>query len=1082
MIRRLSPLLALAITANAQNKKTYDKANDPFAKEGNPPPSIVKITPEEEAAILKEVTVPEGFDVSLFATSSAANYPVFVAAAPNGDVYVASDGNGAQGKAPKRGRVIRLRDTDGDGRADETKVFCEIDSPRGVLWDRDRLYVVHPPHLSAFIDKDGDGVAEEEKRLVSDIAFGFPDRPADHTTNGVSMGVDGWLYIAGGDFAFMKATGSDGKTLQHRNGGVIRVRPDGSDIQIYATGTRNILEVAISPEMDIFTRDNTNDGGGWNVRFHHFPGIGDHGYPRLYKNFGDEIIQPIADYGGGSGCGAVFIDEPGFGEWNNAPFTADWGSGALWKHNLKIKGATFIEPEPPQPFIKLYRPTDGDVDAMSRVYLASWKGATFNWEGADVGFIVQVKPKDFKPQPLPDFKKLADDELVKLLSSDSYRRRIEAQREIIARGYPEAAVKGLVETALDSSKPTAVRAIAILAFTGAADKAPELFDKITKLPADPAFDAIAARALAENADWYAKRNNGAFTVPVGWKNQPSTLIQLNRMISSSPAWNRAARKTVFNLTLGNSDTLVRHTAVQALAKMQDHELAFTYLEDASADTTKPGEQASGPQHDPESRGRPDALLALARMHKPEVIDGLITWIAKTTDPEQRTGILSALCRLYFHDGEWKGDSWGTRPDTRGPYYQPETWAQSERIMGVLKQLVGDANPEEAAFLVKEMNRNRIQSNDALERVLALAKNDPKLLPDATAQLATAENIPVDAIPLLISATQIDPASMEPTAAATTLMNAVIALTKTDSHEGCISSIPAIIALGKISGAGKEAEAARTTFLNSPKLENHHAVLEAEAEKVGTPAAQWADAALLNLSARKDGSPESRELTTRALEEGWKDVKRRVQILKAVASIKHNPYSEKVLAALDDPEKSVAKAAEGAAKAMKLEKKTAASGPLVGAMKTEEAIKQVLKTKGDPSLGEQVFARASCTTCHTTKESEPQKGPYLGNIAQTYDRKALAEAILDPNATVSQGFATNVITTKDGQSYMGFVTFESAEKVSLRDITGKETSIDAKNIATREKPPMSMMPPGLAAGLTMREFASMLDYLEEIAKK
>ncbi len=1082
MIRRLSPLLALTLAAHAQDKKAYDKANDPFAQEGNPPPSITKLTPEQEAEILKGVTVPEDFDVSLFATASAANYPVFLAAAPNGDLYVASDGNGAQGKAPKRGRVIRLRDTDGDGRADETKVFCEIDSPRGVLWDNDRLYVVHPPHLSAFIDKDGDGVAEEEKRLVSDIAFGFAGRPADHTTNGISMGVDGWLYIAGGDFAFMKATGSDGKTLQHRNGGVIRVRPDGSDIQIYATGTRNILEVAISPEMDMFTRDNTNDGGGWNVRFHQFTGIGDHGYPRLYKNFGDEIIQPIADYGGGSGCGAVYIDEPGFGEWNNAPFTADWGTGALWRHSLKIKSAAFTETEPPQPFIKLYRPTDGDVDAMSRVYLASWKGATFNWEGPEVGFIVQVKPKGFTPEPLPDFRKASDADLVKLCESESYRRRIEAQRELIRRGLPDAAVESLTALAADPAKPIAARAAALLAFTHFPEKGKALSEKIAKLPVDPAFDALVARGTAEDADWVAKKHDGSFTIPQGWKNQPSTLVQLNRMISASPAWNRATRKAVFNLTLGNSDTLVRHTAVQALAKMQDHELAFSYLADAAGDTTEPGDTAAGPQHDPESRGRPDALQALARMHKPEVVTGLIEWLGKTKDMEERQDILSALCRLYFHDGEWKGDSWGTRPDTRGPYYQPEPWSETPRVGETLKEILANAPAEEAAFLVKEMNRNRIQSNDALERVLALAKTDPKLLPDAAAQLATAENIPVDAIPLLLSAAQADTTGVEPTTAATMLMNAVIALSKTDSAEGAIISLQTLLNLSKIQGAGKEAEAARNSYFSSQKLENHHHALEEEAAKIGTPNAQWADAALLTLSARTNGTPESREATKKALEEGWKDVKRRTQILRAVAQLKHNPYADKVLEALDDPDKAVSGAAKNAAKAMKLEKKTAASGPLVGSLKNEEVIALIMKTKGDAAAGEQIFNRVSCNTCHTTDESQAPKGPYLGNIAQTYKRAELAEAILDPNKTVSQGFATNAITTKDGQSHVGFVTFESAEKVTLRSITGQETTVETKNIASREKPPISMMPPGLAAGLTIHEFAGLLDYLEALSKK
>ena len=83
------------------------------------------------------------------------------------------------------------------------------------------------------------------------------------------------------------------------------MRPDGTGLELYSTGTRNILEVAVSPEMDLFARDNTNDGGGWDVRFHHFTGGDDHGYPRLYKNFADECIPPLADYGGGSGCGAA---------------------------------------------------------------------------------------------------------------------------------------------------------------------------------------------------------------------------------------------------------------------------------------------------------------------------------------------------------------------------------------------------------------------------------------------------------------------------------------------------------------------------------------------------------------------------------------------------------------------------------------------------------------------------------------------------------------------------------------------------------------------------------------------------------
>ena len=103
-----------------------------------------------------------------------------------------------------------------------------------------------------------------------------------------------------------------------------------------------------SPLLDLFGRDNTNDGGGWNVR-HHFSGLDDHGYPRLYLNFAEEIIAPFADYGGGSGCGGMYLHEPGFpDEWNRAPMTCDWGTAGLWHHSVERQGAGFKETQAPK--------------------------------------------------------------------------------------------------------------------------------------------------------------------------------------------------------------------------------------------------------------------------------------------------------------------------------------------------------------------------------------------------------------------------------------------------------------------------------------------------------------------------------------------------------------------------------------------------------------------------------------------------------------------------------------------------------------------------------------------------------------
>ncbi len=1057
-------LLSCSLGISAEDAP-YNKATDPLIDGGNLAPKIEPISPEREQKLMESVEVADGFEISLFAAPPSFNYPVFIAAAPNGDLYVSSDGNGSEHIKPNRGRIVRLRDTDHDGRADETIEFVkDLDAPRGLLWDHDRLYVVHPPNLTAFIDADGDGIAEKQETLVEGIGWDYSERRADHGTNGLSMGVDGYLYVALGDFAVMNAVGSDGTKLQHRNGGVLRVRPDGSGLEVYATGTRNILEVAISPEMEMFTRDNTNDGGGWNIRFHHHTGHTDHGYPRLYKNFGDEIIQPLADYGGGSGCGAVYIDEPGFAKFNDAPFTADWGKSALFHHALTRNGATFKETQDPTPFIKAYRCTDADVDALSNVYLASWKGATFGWEGPDVGFIVQARPIGFTPEVLPDFPALDAQELLTLYENASYRRRLAAQRELIRRGLPDEIVEPLTKLASDPTKPIAHRTLALFSFIDFPEKASQLHILVKNLDPQPEFDAVYARFLAENAPRIAKENKGSFTFPNHWKDQPATLVQLNRLISNSTEFDDNSRRSVFDITLAHKDPVVTHTAIHALAELADEDLALSYIT---------------PNEIPELRK--NALQALARMHTEAAVSGLIQRLDPDSSASYQQEILKTLARLHFHEGEWKGDSWGTRPDTRGPYYQPEPWEQTDRIMAVLKEALASEDPQIVSSLVREMNRNRIKSNDALNRVLALAKNDPKLLPEATAQLAEAEDIPLDAIPSLIRAALTSPNTLEDAVAATLLENAVTALTKTDSSDGFLASLTAIQALKDVFGSERQQNAAETAFFNAERLENHHRILEQQASKQDGSQSIWADAALLTLSARTSGSPESREASKNALIAGWEHADRRAQILEAVALIKHNPYADKVLSALDDPDPKVLEAAKKAAKQLRIKKKSADDGPLIATLKNPDVIAEVMKTKGDPALGEQLFIRASCTACHTVNESEKPKGPYLGNISQTYPREVIAKAILEPNDTISQGFMTNVITATNGDSKMGFVIAESADEVTLRDITGQDHIFKTADIKDRTTPPISMMPPGLVSNMTVKDFAALLDYIESLAE-
>lgn len=1044
----------LQVTVAAQTFTARDRQPTPAELA-----TLPAVVPEKAAEYRALVQAPTEFDVTIFATPPAVNYPVFVSAAPDGTLYVSSDGNGSLDRKPHLGRVLRVRDTNGDGQADEVKAFApDVDSPRGLVWDQDRLYLLHPPDLSVFIDRDGDGVAEERQTLVTGIGWGFKDRPADHGSNGLELGVDGWLYAAIGDFGFLEATGTDGLKLQLRGGGVVRVRPDGSRLELWADGTRNIVEAAVSPLLDAFTRDNTNDGGGWDVRLHHFSGATQHGYPRLFKNFPDEIIQPLADYGGGSGCGAGWIDEPGIPtRWNNAPFTADWGRDWIYHHGLAPKGATFTASQ--AEFLKLPRVTDLDVDAHSGIYAASWRGASFTWVGPDVGFIAKATPRGYRSEPLPDYLSATEAELVRHLESPSHRRRLAAQRALIRRvaGRPaqqDATLTALTHLAANTEKPLASRIVALFAMAQA----------YSPLEVPAVLGRLAAQS--DLAPWVVR----ALGEVVG-PSVPKALISA-RLEAPDPRLRKEAAIAVARLgdaasaglltrLLSDADPIVAHAAVRSLVQLKAIDACLAVVDDLEANQIR----------------RRGALRALQSLAEPRVVAGLLQRLDRETDAGRRAGLLTALCRLHFVEGPWKGDSWGTRPDTRGPLYQPESWSETAAIAAKLKAVFEQANATEAVFIGQELARHRIPAGDALDKLIARASMEPSLLPALAAQLAQAETLPPSAIPLLVTT-----ATAESTVDAARAQ-AVIALAKSDSPEAWRAILKGLPRVRQTKTENNLAEKAQTAVNNAPKLDQVHAVFEEVAPRMEGEASALAEGLLLRLAARKVGSPEARAAANRSLDSGWTDPRRRVQILRAAAQVGDATRAADFVAALEDPRTDVANAAQETVRRLKIDPeklRASARAAKVGDSPVDTILTAIATLSGDSGRGEQVFNQVGCTGCHTVKADEPLKGPYLGSIATVFRRRELAEAILVPNKTIAQGFVANHFELKDGTEVDGFVVREAADAVTVRTVAAQEQVIPVAQIVRREKQEKSLMPEGLVAGLTVPEFAGLLAYLEGLA--
>ncbi len=165
-----------------------------------------------------------------------------------------------------------------------------------------------------------------------------------------------------------------------------------------------------------------------------------------------------------------------------------------------------------------------------------------------------------------------------------------------------------------------------------------------------------------------------------------------------------------------------------------------------------------------------------------------------------------------------------------------------------------------------------------------------------------------------------------------------------------------------------------------------------------------------------------------------------------------------------------------------------TGPTVATLPRKEVLDLVAVTHGDPLEGEQLFTKLGCVACHTVRTSDPLRGPCLVDVAKKYNRRDLAENIIDPNMKIAQGFETHhyklndEISTPTGSVNVveGFLVRETPDKVIVRLITGQYLAIDKSNIEKSKVLTTSPMPEGIVGTLTIRQFASILDYLQALA--
>lgn len=195
----------------------------------------------------RPVTIARGFEFNVFADPE--RVPEF-SFSFSGPTALAFDSRGRLFVATYSGRILILLDNDDDGNVDQVKTFTSgIPIPLGLEFRGEgELFATSnvfggPGRIVRLRDTDGDDVADE----VAVLLDGLPSE-GDHQTDRLKFGPDGLLYFGQGS-STDNGQAKEGRPPERPlNAKILRFDVETQALSVFASGLRNPFGMAFHPE------------------------------------------------------------------------------------------------------------------------------------------------------------------------------------------------------------------------------------------------------------------------------------------------------------------------------------------------------------------------------------------------------------------------------------------------------------------------------------------------------------------------------------------------------------------------------------------------------------------------------------------------------------------------------------------------------------------------------------------------------------------------------------------------------------------------------------------------------------------